>query len=417
MMLSSAENEVLTRVGPGTLTGELCRRYWTPALLSNELVADGAPVRVRLLGEDLVAFRNSDGDVGLLQEACPHRRASLGLAMNEENGLRCLYHGYKFDIAGRCSDTPTEPAGSRFYQKIRATSYPCREAGGVVWTYMGPAGTQPDFPRWDFLEVPDGHCAAFKVLEECNYAQAVEGTIDSAHAGVLHKTGPWSAAPKLPHEKDLAPKIEIEFTSYGLRYAGLRRIDEDSAHARVTAVPLPFWTVIPPDGAGPRAGRKLANAFVPRDDVSTWHIQFFYDETAPIDVAFRIEEGGHWTDSTGRKLLNIDNWYEQDRLRMRDEEFSGIRGIMTQDHAVNETQGPIMDRSAEHLGTSDIALIAWRRIMLKSARALAEHGTPPPGSQPGASWQSVTSTTVRVPDGISWKDFLPLQPQLVAPKS
>lgn len=417
-MLSSAENDVLTRVGPGTLTGELCRRYWTPALLSSEVAeVDGAPVRLRLLGEDLVAFRNSSGVVGLLQEACPHRRASLGLAMNEEGGLRCFYHGYKFDETGRCVDTPTEPAGSRFHQKIRATAYPCREAGGVVWTYMGPPGTAPEFPRWDFLDLPADHCAAFKVLEECNYAQAVEGTIDSAHAGVLHKTGPWSAPPVLPHEKDLAPKIEIEFTSYGLRYAGLRTLDGAGTHARVTAVPLPFWTVIPPDGAGPRAGRKLANAFVPRDDVSTWHIQFFFDETQPVDVAFRIEEGGHWLDPDGRKILNIDNWYEQDRTRMREDEFSGIRGILTQDHAVNETQGAIMDRSREHLGTSDIALIAWRRLMLRSARALDADGTPPPGSRPGAGWGAVTSTTMRIPAGVSWKEHLPLTAGLEAQQS
>jgi len=403
-MMSPADNETLVRIGPETPMGEMIRRYWTPALLSSELPeADGTPVRVRLFGEDLVAFRNTAGDVGLLEERCPHRQTSLALGLNDKNGLRCLYHGWKFAVDGRCIERPTEPLGAR--HNVRAVAYPTHEAGGVIWAYMGPAEHKTPFPDFDWLSMPGPNSVAFKIQEDCNYAQAVEGTIDTAHAGVLHREQPWDAPAKYDHERDLAPKLEVEMTKYGMRYAGLRRLPDGQQHIRITQVILPFMTLIPPAGEGPPhiKHRRLVNAFVPRDDVSTWHFQWFFDTTREIDVAHRIEEGGMWLNEDFRKKVNIDTWYNQDREWMKTGMMSGIKGVVTQDHAVSETQGRILDRTKEHLGTSDAAVVAWRRLMIRSARALAEKGEAPPGTQEPISWSKISAETVKLPSEASWK--------------
>jgi len=412
-MLSHEDNELLVRVGPGSKMGDLIRRYWLPAVLTSELAEnDGKPVRVRLMGEDLVAFRDSNGKVGLLEEQCPHRGASLALAVNEECGLRCLYHGWKFNADGECTDVPTEPESSTLKSRIRAIAYPTREAGGVVWAYMGPTESMPAFPEFEWLKMDGKHAVPFKVMEDCNYAQAVEGTIDSAHAGVLHRVVAWNEPGKFAHERDLNPTLEIEYTPYGLRYGAVRDLDHDpnQAHVRITQVVLPFFTLIPQDGAGPRKDRRLANAFVPRDDTSTWHIQWFFDPTKEIEVEFRIEEGGHWYDENFRKKLNIDNWYMQDRAEMKkpDGLMSGIKGIMTQDHAVSETQGRILNRTKEHLGTSDMAVVAWRRMMLRSARTLAEKNEAPEAFSTPIDWANIRAVTLVYPKDKKWKDVVPL---------
>ena len=202
-MLTPAENELLTRIGPGTPMGSMFRRYWLPALLSEELPdPDGTPVRFRLMGEDLVAFRDSGGGVGVLEEHCPHRQASLALGRNEEGGLRCIYHGWKFDRSGVCLDIPTEPPELRFKEKMRARAYPARESGGLVWTYMGPPELDPPFREFQWLSQPAGFFKEFKTLEECNYAQAIEGGLDEAHTPILHRLAPWESAqrqhPTLP---------------------------------------------------------------------------------------------------------------------------------------------------------------------------------------------------------------------------
>ena len=408
-MLSVEDNDTLTRVGPGTPMGELLRRFWIPALLASELPdRDGKPVRVRLLGEDLVGFRDSEGRIGLLDEHCPHRRASLALGLNQHSGLRCLYHGWKFGVDGRCQDAPTEAAGSKFCNRIRTTAYPTHEAGGVVWAYMGPPEHKPAFPDYEWLSMPSTHAVPFKLQEDCNYAQAVEGTIDSAHAGVLHKSSPWDAPGKFSHEKDLVPKLEVEYTRYGLRYGAVRNFDAERKHVRVTQVVLPFYTFIPPTGFGPAKDRRLINCFVPRDDTSTWHVQWFFDETQPIDVAYRIEEGGIWVDENFRKLRNKDNWYMQDREAMKTQEFAGIRGVVTQDHAVSETQGRILDRTKEHLGHSDLAVVAWRRQMIKLARAMAAAQEAPAPLAAAVDWSQIKAATVVFPGTEDWKDAVPL---------
>lgn len=388
--------------------GELIRRYWIPALLSSEIPdPDGPPVRVRLLGEDLVAFRDTGGRVGLLEEQCPHRRASLALGVNDKGGLRCVYHGWKFAVDGSCLEIPTEPPGTRKTPPPCAVAYPTHEAGGMVWAYMGPKEREPVFPEFEWLNMAEGHSVPFKIMADCNYAQLTEGTIDSAHAGVLHREQPWDAPAKWDHERDLAPKIEFELTPYGLRYAGVRKHRDGGTHIRVTQVILPFITLIPPPGAGPFKDRRIVNAFVPRDDESTWHIQWFFDPSQPIDVEHRLEEGGYWMDAHFRKELNIDNWYGQDREWMKTGMFSGIKGIVTQDHAVSETQGRILDRTQEHLGYSDAAVVAWRRQIIRAARSLAEDGEIPQTLTEGFAWSAIKAVTTICPAEQTWREAVP----------
>ncbi len=415
-MLSHEDNETLVRIGQGTAMGNVMRRFWMPALLESELAEnDGTPVRIRLLGEELVAFRDSQGQIGLLDEHCPHRGSSLALGVNANCGLRCLFHGWKFDVTGQCTDTPAEPEGATLAKAMRVKAYPTRVAGGMIWTYMGPREAEPPFPHFPWFDMPPGHCEAFKVIYECNYAQAIEGAIDSAHAGVLHRESPWGQEAKYPHERDLQPKLEFEYTNYGLRYCAVRK-DGDQGHARITQVPLPFWTFIPPDGGNSPAFRRnriLINAFVPRDDESTWHIQFFYDETHPIDRAHRLDEAGTHHDANFFKLVGNKQWYNQDREMMRTTNMSGITGIAAQDHAVSETMGKIADRTKEHLGRSDMAVVAWRRLMLKAARDLAATGSLPQADQAMIDWHKVTAETfVFSMKEQSWKDVMPLPEEL-----
>lgn len=407
-MISKEENEALTRIGPGTVMGDLMRSYWTPVMLCSEVPErDGAPVRVRVLSEDLVAFRDTAGQVGLLAEQCPHRAASLALGVNEQGGLRCLYHGWKYATDGSCLDIPTEPEGSIMCKRVKAKAYPVREAGGMVWAYMGKPERQPAFPDFEWFKLPSAQCAAFKVMGECNYAQLVEGAIDTAHAGVLHRRGPWgNSIQGQVWESNFRAKLEIEHTAYGFRYAGIRKTGESTYNARVTAVVYPNITLIPSEG-GVSKSRRLVNAFVPRDDETTWVFQFVFDREIPVDVAYRIEEGGLWVDGNFRKLSNRDNWYKQDRLS-KDGPMSGIRGILVQDHAVGETQGRILDRSKEFLGTSDLAVTVWRRQLIKAARALRDSDAPPPGTFGEVAYPLIRAEAVSLGSDESWKTKVPL---------
>lgn len=414
-MLSHEDNELLCRIGPGAPMGEMMRRFWMPAVLTNELEPDGKPVRIRLMGEDLVCFMDSNGEVGLLDEHCPHRGSSLALGVNEECGLRCLFHGWKFDVNGQCLDTPAEPENSKLAKAMKVKAYPVRIAGGMVWTYMGPKELEPAFPHFPWFDVPEGHCEAFRVIYECNYSQALEGAVDSSHAGILHRSVPWSQEARWPHEKDLRPKLEVEFTRYGLRYCAVRNADESTKNGRMTQVPLPFYTFIPPDGPKApefRRNRRLINAFVPRDDYSTWHIQFFYDEGLKIDRQHRLEESGVQFDEHFFKTNGESVWYNQDRELMKHGEMSGIVGVALEDHAVSETMGKIADRTKEHLGRSDMAVVAFRRMMLKALRRFQETGEIPEADQSRFDWSQITAETFFFDPEQKWQDIQPLAEDL-----
>lgn len=414
-MLSHSDNELLCRVSPGTTMGEMMRRFWMPAVVLNELEPDGKPIRIRLMGENLVCFMDTKGEVGLLDEHCPHRGSSLALGANEDCGLRCLFHGWKFDVNGQCLDTPAEPENSKLAKTMKVKSYPTQVAGGMVWTYMGPKENQPEFPHFPWFDMPEGSCEAFRVIYECNYSQALEGAVDSSHAGILHRSVPWSAEPRWPHEIDLKPKLEVEFTRYGLRYCAVRNDGEDSKGGRMTQVPLPFYTFIPPDGPKApefRRNRRLVNAFVPRDDETTWHIQFLYDPGQTIDREHRLAEAGTQYDENFFKTNGFDEWYGQDREKMKDSHLSGITGVALEDHAVSETMGKIADRTKEHLGRSDMAVVAFRRMMLRAARNFANTGEVPEADQSRFDWNEITAETFFFDSDKKWQDIQPLSDDL-----
>jgi phenylpropionate dioxygenase-like ring-hydroxylating dioxygenase large terminal subunit len=412
-MLSSEENRILTRVGAGTRMGEVMRRYWLPALLSTDLPApDCPPVRVKLLGEELVAFRDTEGRTGLLEEYCPHRRASLFLGRNEESGLRCVYHGWKFDALGTCVDMPNEPEESRFKDKIRIISYPTMEQGGVIWAYMGPPEKRPEEPGMEWCRAPERQRWVSKTVEFCNFAQAVEGGIDTVHSSFLHNND-------LANERhfkriDTAPMLEVERTAYGFRYAGIRNLGEIGNYVRIYQFVLPFHQFrshqVDFEGSGKRQAIPLiqGHMWVPMDDQNTmvfnWMLAADEDKAlTPEFIMKREASAGRGPDgeSVVRHQTRANDWLI-DRERQRTRTFTGIPGLNTQDLAVQESMGPVVDRTHEHLGSTDKAIIQFRRCLLDAARDL-EKGMDPPGSD-SKTYRAIRPADLTIPRDVRWQE-------------
>jgi phenylpropionate dioxygenase-like ring-hydroxylating dioxygenase large terminal subunit len=405
-MLTREENETLCRVGPGTLMGNLMREYWVPALLSSEVPSpDSDPLRVLILGEQLIAFRDTQGQVGLIQNNCPHRGASLFFGRNEESGLRCVYHGWKFAVDGTCVDMPNEPAESDFKQKVKAVAYPTRERGGIVWAYLGPRGTPPPLQSLEGNMLPDGEWQVTAIQRECNWFQGLEGDIDTSHFSFLH-AGSMDVSTQQPGTfsyymlADRAPRYSVVDTDFGTMYGAFRDTDDGRRYWRVANFLFPFWTM-PPQGM---LGHKVtARGWVPMDDT---HTMFYMagpkfrrlppPDTERAAALNHANEGtapaGPWnrilpntSDWLGRFRLtaNASNDYMVDREKQRRnsgmDDFTGIQGIHLQDQAITESEGPIYDRSTEHLASSDMMIIRVRRRLLMAAQALAEQGLTPPG--------------------------------------
>jgi phthalate 4,5-dioxygenase len=407
-MLSREDNERLTRVGPGTPMGQTLRRYWLPAVLSWELPApDSAPVRVKLLGEDLVAFRTTDGRVGLIEEFCPHRRASLWLGRNEENGLRCVYHGWKFDVTGQCIDQMNEPR--QFCDKIRAIAYPTCELGGVIWAYMGPAEKQPAPPQFEWTGTPPAHHAVSKVVEACNWLQALEGGIDTSHFTILHRALKKNAigiAPDYVGIKGGAPTLEVDYTDYGYRYFGIRPVG-DELYVRGYHFVMPFTQLRPP---GPGKKEVHGHYWVPMDDTScmVWNFYWGYGDE-PIGEREADEGSGNAYGaqvdiSNGfRPIRNRANDWMIDRQVQKTDTFTGIHGINQQDRAVQESMGPIVDRSRENLGPADRAVVATRKLLLEAVEAV-QRGADPRGI--GTSYYEARAAEAVLPKSAEWRDAL-----------
>jgi phenylpropionate dioxygenase-like ring-hydroxylating dioxygenase large terminal subunit len=376
-MLSAEENALLTQTGPDAPMGQLARRYWLPALLSEDLPEpDGAPVRVKLLGERLVAFRRTDGQVGLVGEFCPHRGASLVLARNEENALRCIYHGWQIGCDGAVLDTPTEKAASNFKDRLQQLAYPTREAGGMVWTYMGPPERMPTFPDFPWNTLPASHVFSIRILQESNFLQGIEGGLDPIHVQFLHRQMDGSRLrarnAALGGAVDMAPDQYTLDTDFGFLAAAIRaHADPNQRYVRVTPFMMPWWTIVPYPVPEIASGRGThAHAWVPVDDEHCWVYYIHFDPYAPVDRQV-IEQLFGWSSlltPDHQKRANASNLYLQDREMMRTRNYSGIGNVVLQDLAINETQGPIYDRGTEHLGTSDVAIITLRRRMLQAVR-------------------------------------------------
>ncbi len=394
-MLSKEDNERLTRVGEGTPMGNVFRRYWLPAVLSAELPEpDGAPVRVRLLGEDLVAFRDSTGAVGMLDAYCAHRRAPLFLGRNEKCGLRCVYHGWKYDRTGKCVDLPTEPKESTYKDKIALTAYPTWEGGGLIWTYMGPSPAPPP-PDYELVRAPATHRYATRTVQDCNYLQALEGGLDSSHATILHNMTIGDLS-WLDDFERTTPRLDVRPTDYGFEYSGIRNL-KDRYWVRVYQYVMPATQIrgrivpVRHEKRTPRVPLMNGHFWVPVDDVTVSVVNFSYsaDPKIPLDAAFAADAEDDYGRAPGEVLpdlrlkRNAANDYMIDRNVQKTQTFTGIKGINTQDVAVQEGMGKIVDRSKEHLGSIDRAIVMMRRLLLEACRTV-EAGGVPKGADPSS---------------------------------
>jgi phenylpropionate dioxygenase-like ring-hydroxylating dioxygenase large terminal subunit len=395
-MLSAQNNELITRIGTGTPMGDLLRLYWIPFLCSWEVERDGAPERVRLLGEDLVAFRDSSGRIGLIQNNCPHRGASLFFGRNEESGLRCVYHGWKFTPDGACLDMPNEPAESDFKHKVHATAYPCIERAGVVWTCMGPRTPPAPLPGLEWLDLPETHVVASKRVQDTNWLQAMEGDIDQSHLSFTHRSlrprEDPSGDPRIARirQSDTRPRFEVVRTRYGTCIAAGREAPDDYRYWRISQHLMPFHTMTGPYGKDPLRNWR---AWVPIDDTTSVVIGVTFHPRRPLTLEERTRPktpAWVWTISPEqrapttsqpfgrwRSRLDLRNDFGIDRQVQRTENFSGIRETWAQDAAPQGGMGPINNRTVEHLGTSDLAIIAVRRRLLDAAKALRERAEVP----------------------------------------
>jgi phenylpropionate dioxygenase-like ring-hydroxylating dioxygenase large terminal subunit len=409
--MKAEQAELLVRTDPGTPMGELFRRYWLPALLSEELPeADCPPVRLKLLGERMVAFRDTQGRLGLIDEFCAHRGVSLWFGRNEDCGLRCPYHGWKYDVTGQCVDVPSEPAESGFCQKIKLKSYPMIERGGVIWVYMGPADQQPSLPEYEFATVGQEQSYTSKRLQECNYLQAMEGGIDSSHVSFLH-SGALNTDPLFKGSKgnqynlgDKKPVFEVVESEGGLYIGARRNADNGSYYWRITPWVMPCFTMVPPRADHPMHG----HFWIPIDDESCWAWSFDYHPVRALTElerqAMEAGKGIHVAvDKNYRPLQNKDNDYLIDRAAQKaGRSFSGVEGFGMQDASVQESMGPIQDRTKENLVSTDNGVIMARHRLMKAAKELVAKGTLPPGRD--AAHQRVRSVAVVLPPGVPFKE-------------
>jgi phenylpropionate dioxygenase-like ring-hydroxylating dioxygenase large terminal subunit len=386
-VLTSEQNVLLTQTGPETPVGRLFRRYWFPALLAEELPeADCPPVRVQLLGEKLIAFRDTSGRLGLLDEFCAHRTASLYFGRNEENGLRCAYHGWKYDVEGNLADMPSEPEDSKFKCRIKQKSYPLVERGGVLWAYMGPGEKMPELPELEWAMLGEGQRFISKRLQETNYLQAMEGGIDSSHVSFAHRFNldddPMHSgtAGNEYIKADTRPKFEVAESDGGLLIGARRNANEEEFYWRITQWIMPFYTIIPPFGThNPMGG----HAWVPIDDTTCWAWSWNYHPTRDLREdeleQMRNGDGIHakYIPGTYRTLANKGNDYLMDReAQKQNKTFSGIEGIAAQDFSLQESMGDIADRTKERLGTSDAAIILARRRLLAALDTMEDEVLP-----------------------------------------
>ena len=379
-MLTPAENDFLCNTDMGTPMGNLIRRFWIPAVLSEELPGpDCDPVRVTLLGEKLIAFRDTEGKVGLIDNFCPHRRASMFFGRNEECGLRCVYHGWKFDVNGDCVDMPSEPAESNFKDKVKITAYPCVEKGDIVWAFMGPQEVMAELPQMEWMDVPAENRRIAKLVYECNYIQSIEGEIDTTHAALLHsrldaeeKAATATTLGGKYQYRDKAARFFVNDTDHGLLIGARREAEEDSYYWRISRWLYPFYSMIPREPHG----TTRCGIWYPMDNENTWVILVLWHKDRPPtdDESREIIACRDLIPGTWYPKQNLANDYMIDREVQRHETYSGIptSSGRAQDSAMMETMGVLIDRTHEHLGTSDTAIIAMRKTLAKAARDLEE---------------------------------------------
>ena len=425
-MTRQKDSADLVHVGPGTVMGELMRQYWIPAAMSSELKADGDPLRLLLLGEQLIAFRDSAGRVGVMDHRCPHRCASLFYGRNEENGIRCVYHGWKFDAAGNCVDMPNAPPHQDYKHKVRAKAYRVAERNGLVWVYMGVREEAPPLPAIEASLLPQSELQISFVQRECNWLQALEGDIDTSHFGFLH-TG--NVDPRdVPADSLLrwtvtnrAPEYHVTETDWGTMYCAYRPAEAGQTYWRFANFLFPFWTQTP---QGP-FDRVNSRAWVPMDDTHTMFVSLSWRGSPPSMRPLRdgrmvpgsrlgFDYLPNTTDWFGRWRLagNPGNdWLIDREAQQKGEIYTGIAGIHAQDQAITESMGGITDHDFEHLGPSDRMITQTRRRLLRAARALRANGAMPPGVDDPEIMTAVRSGDFLTAAGIDWREAYAAQMQ------
>jgi phenylpropionate dioxygenase-like ring-hydroxylating dioxygenase large terminal subunit len=425
-MTTASEGAELTQVGPGTPMGRLMRHYWLPALYSSELERDGPPVRLLLLGEKLIAFRDSSGQVGVIDHRCPHRCASLFLGRNEQGGIRCIYHGWKFDTAGRCIDMPSLSEDQDFRDKVHARAYRAVERAGLVWVYMGERAEPPPLPAFEVLDLPPDEINVSLIQRECNWLQALEGEIDTAHFGFLHggHVDPRDVPETDPFYYTItnrAPQYHVRDAPWGTQYAGYRAAGPGRTYWRFANYLFPCWAQAP---NGEFASHMHARCWVPLDDHHTMFVFIWWKKAASaMSLPQPTYKDGRPIGGTGRSglafLPNTTDWLGRwrmarnraddwgiDRDKQRANEiYSGIDGIHLQDQAICESMGPVTDFGWEHLAPSDQMITRTRRRILRATRALRDEGTLPPGvDQPEVYRAARSGYFVSPDDGAAWQD-------------
>jgi phenylpropionate dioxygenase-like ring-hydroxylating dioxygenase large terminal subunit len=412
-MLSQQETDLLCQVGPGTPMGEVFRRFWIPVVLSEEVPdPDSDPIAIRILGEDLLAFRATSGKVGLTSAYCAHRHAHLFWGRNEQEGIRCTYHGWKYDPSGQCVDMPNEPGDLSFKDKIKLRAYPTQEAGGCIWAYMGPPEKQPEMHQLEWTRVPAENVLVTKRLQENNWAQAVEGGIDSSHISYLHNTDMHRVNNSTA---DKSPQMTVSPRDFGFIEAARRNTPEGKHYWRIRPFLVPSSIIIP---GGDQPGRNLSgHVWVPIDDDHVWTYTITWNAERPLKTeevdGLLAGTGIHcpvdkevrrWDLKTSKgykPIRNIDNEYLIDRPLQRERSFTGINGISEQDCSIQESMGRISPRWEEHLGTADRGIIEFRRILLQLARDMRDGREPPHASRPEA--YRVRSTAFVVEPEADWE--------------
>jgi phenylpropionate dioxygenase-like ring-hydroxylating dioxygenase large terminal subunit len=410
-VFSAAENEILTRTGPGTPMGDLMRRYWLPAVRSEEMAEpDSDPIRIRILGEDLIVFRDTDGRPGILDQFCPHRRSSLFFARNEECGLRCAYHGWKFDVDGNVVDIPSEPDFASWRVKPTIKAYPAIERGGIVWTYMGAPGEQPSPPEYEYCLAGEAHRYVTRRWEECNWLQGLEGGIDPVHVPFLHKyeihTDPLH---KGNSGADFTSVTDMAFDSidqpYGVNVIARRNATEGNYYWRITQFMFPCFTIAAPYGDFAMG----SNAWVPRDDESFWRWIISCHPTRPLTNSERgAMDKGKGTHvqldpTTLKGLANRDNDYLIDRAGQRNHKtYNGVYTVGLQDKAMQESQGLVHRRQDENLVSSDKSIIMVRKRLLEAVE-INQRGQEPPGLVP--EHQRIRSASLVSPTDVPFEEL------------
>ena len=423
-MTTARENETLTQVGPGTPMGELMRNYWMPVARSSEVVIDGPPLRLMALGEKLIAFRDTQGRLGIMDHRCPHRCASLFYGRNEDNGIRCIYHGWKFDVDGNCLDQPNLPEHQVFKQKVKAKAYKATERYGLIWVYMGSREVAPPFPDFELNDVAEGEIFVNLIQQEYNWLQGLENDLDTSHFGFLHLGGVDASKMKpgdifyyLAHDR--APQFHLEETPLGLMYGAYRPADENNTHWRLAQFVTPFW-VIPPVFAV--AQQVVFKGYIPMDDTHTMVIVIQKGLAAPSTSRFVAGATPAGLDriypSADEYVPNTSDWFGRWRMRanpgndylidrdaQKGDVFSGIFGLAAQDNAIGGTMDTITDRTFEQLAPSDVMVTRMRRQLLRLVQAYKkDKSTPLPGVDDPSAYRGHRAGNFISPNGKPFRE-------------